>query len=149
MIGCIRSVKCPYCKKTYEQDLDVTHFYDYKGKSVIITDHGCGKFITELGETFRETYSRYNFYQFNPMIRNDVMRIVNDNIDRVTDEVDMTKIVVEEFYNNYAKWEVDARFDDLKVLVEICMTYATMPLFSLLLTDEVKKELKSSHIICF
>ena len=147
MIGCRQSVRCPYCKKTYEQDLGVTQFYNYKDKSVIITDHDCGEFISELGETFRETYLRYNFYQFSPMIRNDVMRIVYDNIDRVTDEVDMTKIVEEEFYNNYK--EADARFDDLKVLVEICMTYATMPLFSLPLIDEVKKELKPGHIVCF
>ena len=147
MIGCIKSVRCPYCKKTYEQDLGVTQFYDYRGISVIITNHGCGEFIGELGDTFREAYLRYNLHQFNPTIRNNVMKIVYDNINRVMDEVDMTKIVAEELYNT--KQEVDIKFDNLKVLVEICMNYATIPLFSMPLTDEVKKELKPDHIVCF
>ena len=147
MIGYIRSVRCPYCKRTYEQDLGITQFYDYKGISVIITHHGCGEFISELGDPFRNAYLRYNL--LNPTIRNNVMKIVYDNINSVMDEVDMTKIVKEELYNNYTKWEANIRFDDLKVLVEICMNYVTIPLFSMPLTDEVKKELKPDHIVCF
>lgn len=152
VVGQWFAIRCPYCNKTFEQEFGITTYYHYKpnGKEVVIFDHGCGEFISEVSsESFWNISRKYNFSGIPPRLRGDIFGIVYGNLSKINDDMDMYNLVVEELKTKYE--EAEFNFTALKLYVEVIMSFATMPLFALPLTDEVKKELKQSKTtqMCF
>ena len=143
-----KSFKCPYCGKVFESDLGVTEFYKYKDKKVIGQDHGCGPFITELNDSYLDIIKKYYGIENIPLsVRNSIYKIIENNIQNVKDENDMFNIVVQELQEE--RPIIELQLTNIIIYIQICMSYFTMPRFSLPLTEDIKKELILDHVICF
>ena len=114
----------------------------------MIQDHGCGPFIAELNDSYSDIIKKYYGVENIPLsVRNSIYELIENNIQTVKDEDDMFNIVARELQEEHQI--IELQLADIKIYIQICMSYFTMPRFSLPLTEDIKKELIFDHAICF
>lgn len=147
MLDEYKACRCPYCNAVYDRSFGDYTFYEYKNrKRVIIENHGCGDFICEpSNNTLYNVLDKYNFNGFSLELSNDIIHIVKENLKRTKNEDELYDIVKETLKSDYTE-EFAKRSADIKMIIEIVLSWATTPLWSEPLTKEIKEELKKGHI---
>lgn len=142
-----KACRCPYCNTVYDRSFGYYTFYEYKDrKRVIIENHGCGDFICEpSNNTLYNVLSRYHWSGFSPVMRNDIIKVILDNLKRIKNEDELYDIVLETLKPFYAD-DFIKRNPDIKAIIEMVLSWATTPLWSEPLTKEIKEELEKGNI---
>ena len=147
MLDEYKSIRCPYCNTVYDKLFGSYTWYKYQDKHVVIENHSCGDFIcTPNDNTLYNIMRKYSFNGFPLELRNDICKVVQENLKRTKNEDDLCNIIKETLEPDCTE-EFAKRSADIKMIIEIVLSWATQPLWSEPVTIGTRMKLKRVGIM--
>ena len=151
MVGINLVTRCPYCGKLLFENIGVTKYYKYKGKTTRIDSH-CGKrFIPDDREDI--TLARYEMpLRFKRQFPGSILHIITENLtDDMSEEI-IEKIVFDNLYNDASihDEDIENNVDNIKCVIQAIVGQINIQSFnSIPLTKEIENELEYATTICW
>jgi hypothetical protein len=131
--------RCPICRKLIEQRIGATQYFDYKNKLVRITNHCNKDFITTDAEV--EPFPQHRYFvsdDTKPLIE-EITTLCIDNEATIADmnEDDAVNYILNLVQNN-------ANPSDLKLITQVMLSRLRIDVYTEILSDDIRKQLKPS-----
>lgn len=140
MFGTQVITRCPICHKLIKQRIGATQYFDYKDKLVRITNHCNKDFITTDAEI--EPFPQHRYFvsdDTRPLIE----EITTLCIDNETVIADMNEDDAVNYILNLVQHKT-ANLSDLKLITQVMLSRLHINVYTEILSDDIRKQLKSS-----
>lgn len=140
MFGTQVITRCPVCRKLIEQHIGATQYFEYKDKLVRITNHCNKNFITTDAEV--EPFPQHRYFvsdNAKPLIEEiTTLCINNESVIADMDEDDAVNYILNLVQNK------TTNTSDLKLITQIILSHLRINVYTEILSDDIRKQLKPS-----
>lgn len=147
MIGLNVRIQCPYCKKILYGSIGAMTYYKYENKEVIIQEHdGCGDFLC-IPEEYNPLDEIKKYSGDNTKYYGVVKEITQSYMKQGLSEEDIIQKTLNDLKEKFGDDVVNHMIDDMKLLIQISLGQQEPTLWSVPLTEEMRKSLEVKRVI--